>query len=160
MIFQMEFFVFFCWNLWKTDVWYRFESEWRSFFHSRQVDEGNERGEWATLSWPFRHVWRHMTPDTTQRSRAKANRVQMIWTELVDNVSQSGEGRKRKWNFVKQRNKSFDQCGFLKVSFSADWRYEHLNMDLWTCRTLHLNCKIKMRIKIRGDVNKESNKTK
>lgn len=52
------------------------QPEWCSFFKCGQVDKGNERGVWETLSWPFRHLWRHLTPDTAGRSRAKANRGQ------------------------------------------------------------------------------------
>lgn len=118
-----------------------------SFFRSGQVNGGNERGVWARLRWPFHHAWHHLKPDTAQRSRAKANGGRMIWVEFADKVSQRGEGRKRKWNSTQRRNKSFDQCGSLKVSFSTDWRYKHLKLDLSYQGTLklHLKCKLNMK---------------
>lgn len=54
------------------------QCQWRSFFRSGQVGEGNERRR------PFRHLWRQLTPDAARRSRATANAGRMICQEFVD----------------------------------------------------------------------------
>lgn len=150
---------FFTWQLWKTDVSYRF-TIWMAFFLPPSTGRRGESsgGEQATLSWPFCHMWCHMTPDTQQRSRAKANTGQMIWRELSQRGEASFFHKEGKWNSTQQRNKSFDQCEFWKVSFRTDWCYKHLKfglIPLWDNKS-----PFKLQDEEQQDVIKEKNTTK
>lgn len=71
------------------------------------------------------------------------------WSEesLRTKFHKGGKGERGSETRRSKGIKTFDQCGFLKVSFSTDWRYKHLKLDLSFRGTLKLHLKSKIKMK-------------